>query len=221
MIRQFVARFRDEIDGTVAGAAIVLGALYVLGFETRAIAVLAGLFVGVPILRGLVEATGFDIDAGLAGLLLGLIVLVTGGLQLLEGSRLAGGAFVAVGCWICADGVDKWRCADRTDDRAVEDDDLSRDELTRRGDHNRRLIETLREADRPLTAEEIRSRTGLTDGDVDRLLEIHGESGPIERVGNGYTVDEDELGLGAALRHAVRSLVGRLLRPFRSSGSSG
>lgn len=92
---------------------------------------------------------------------------------------------------------------------------MSSDELYRYGEYNRWLLEELRTADRPLTAAEIRSRTGLTEDDFERLLESHGESGPIECVGNGYVIDESEHGAVAFVRNLVRTVGGRLLRPFR------
>ncbi|WP_226040902.1 hypothetical protein [Natrinema sp. DC36] len=73
------------------------------------------------------------------------------------------------------------------------------------------LLEELREADRPLTKTELCNRTGLLEDDFERLLEIHGESGSIERVGNGYAIDESEMGIGGVARMVGR----RLLRPIR------
>ena len=53
------------------------------------------------------------------------------------------------------------------------------------------------------------------ENDFERLLEMNGESGPIDRVGDGYVIDESELGAVAFARILVRAIGGRLLRPFR------
>ncbi|MCW8172582.1 hypothetical protein D8S78_10355 [Natrialba swarupiae] len=92
-----------------------------------------------------------------------------------------------------------------------ETDDLPRAELAKLNECNCRLAETPRDADRPLSADEIRSRANLTPAEFDRLREIHGESGPIDRLGTGYRLDEREMGLTGILRTIGR----RLLRPVR------
>lgn len=246
MVRQFVSRFRNEINAADVGGAVVLVAvLSLLGLESTAIGVLLGIVVGVPLVRAAVDATDLDLGPGLAGVVLGALVATVGVGGLLDGNPWFGWALVAIGCWICLDGIDKQRhglavgdattgetvsdvatTADKTTagaatengtptDGTTEDDDISTDELYRLGEHNRWLVDELREADRPLTAEEIQSHTGLTEEDFERVLEVHGESGPIERVGNGYAIDEDDLGTGAFVRNLVRTIGGRILRPFR------
>ncbi|WP_126662983.1 hypothetical protein [Haloterrigena salifodinae] len=218
MIRRFAARFRDEIDRDDVATAAVFGAVLALsGNESTAIGVVVGLLVGVPVLTALIDAAGLDLEPGPAGVALGTLVVAAGASLLLDGGRWVGWGVVAIGAWILLDGVDKWRRRDSADagDSTADEDDMSKADVFRYGEYNRWLLEELRAADRPLTADEIQSRTGLTEDDFERLLESHGESGPIERVGNGYALDENELGAVAFVRNLVRTVGGRLLRPFR------
>ncbi|WP_440765893.1 hypothetical protein [Natronorubrum sp. DTA7] len=222
MVRQFVARFRDGIDAPdLVGAVVLLGALYALGLESSAVAVVLGIVVVAPLVRAVVDAAELDIGPALATVLLGSIVLAAGGYGVLTDDSWLGPALAIVGAWIVLDGIDAWRNGAPSDERNEDEEDMSNDELFLLGEHNRWLIEVLREADRPLTADEIQSRTGLAESDFERLLETHGESGPIERVGNGYVIDENEMGAVAMARHVVRSVGGRLLRPLRLFRPSG
>lgn len=215
MSRQFAARFRDEIDRADVATAAVFGAVLALsGNESTALGVVVGLLVGVPFLTALIDAAGLDLEHGPAGVALGSLVVAAGASLLLDGGRWVGWGVVAIGAWILLDGIDRWRRRD-TVDAAAGEDDMSKADVFRYGEYNRWLLEELRAADRPLTAEEIQSRTGLTEDDFERLLESHGESGPIERVGNGYVLDESELGAVAFVRNLVYTIGGRLLRPFR------
>lgn len=217
---RFVSRFWNEIDATdVGGAVILVAVLFVLGLESSAIGVLLGIVVGVPIVRAAGDATDLEIGPALAGLVLGSFVVVAGVYGHLSGDHWLGSALVVIGAWICLDSVDRWRGTDF--DTNPSEDDISNEELFQIGEYNRWLLEELREADRPLTADEIRSRTGLTEDDFERLLEIHGESGPIERVGNGYTIDETDMGAVAFVRNLVRTVGSRVLRPFRLFRPSG
>lgn len=220
MVRRFAARFRDEIDATdLVGAVVLVVVLSLFGLESTAISILLGIVVGVPLVRATVDAAGLDIGPVLARVVLGSIVIVAGVYGFLSGDRWLGPALAVVGAWIVLDGIDAWRNGGAPGETS--EDDISNGELFLLGEHNRWLVETLREADRPLTAAEIQSRTGLTDADFERLLETHGESGSIERVGNGYAIDENEMGAVAAVRHVVRTVGGRLLRPFRLFRPSG
>ena len=206
---------RDAVDAADVGVAAALAAvLYLLGLEAGAIAAFVGLVVGRPVLDAAVEATGLEVDPGVAGVALGAIVVAAGAVQVRTGNSLLGWILVAIGGWIALDGVDRWHNGS-PDDGTVDEDDLSNEEVFLVGEHNRWLLETLREADRPLTAAEIQDRTGLTEDDFMRLLEFHGESGPIERVGNGYALDERELGAATAARAVARTIWGRLRRPLR------
>ncbi|WP_436347625.1 hypothetical protein [Natronorubrum sp. FCH18a] len=222
MVRQFAARFRDEIDATdLVGAVVLVAVLSLFGLESAAISILIGIVVGVPLVRATVDAAGLDIGPVLARVVLGSIVIVAGVYGFLTGDRWLGPVLAVVGAWIVLDGVDAWRYSDPADETSEDEDGISNGELFLLGEHNRWLVEELREADRPLTAAEIQSRTGLIDADFERLLETHGESGPIERVGNGYTIDENEMGAVAAVRHVVRTAGGRILRPLRLFRPSG
>ena len=216
MARGFASRFREEIDAReVGGAALVVGVLYLLGLEVSAIGVILAIFVLTPLLRAGIEAVGLDIGPSVAALVFSALLAAVGIGELTDGNGWLGVATLAAGGWLCLDAVYLWRRGDRGSGEAVEDEDLSKDEVYRYGEYNRWLIDALREADRPLTRDEIQSRTGLTEADFERLLELHGESGPIERVGNGYTIDESELGAVAFVRTIVRTIGGRILRPFR------
>ncbi|SDJ93237.1 hypothetical protein [Natronorubrum texcoconense] len=222
MVRQFAARFREGIDtADLVGAVVLLGVLYALGLESSAVAVVLGIVVVTPLVRTTADAAGLDIEPALATVVLGSIVLAAGGYGVLTDDSWLGPALAVVGAWIVLDGVDAWRNGTPPDERSEDEQDISNDELLLLGEHNRWLIETLREADRPLTAAEIQSRTGLTESDFEGLLETHGESGPIERVGNGYVIDENEMGAVAMARHVVRTVGRRLLRPFRLFRPSG
>lgn len=216
MIRRFAARFRDEIDRADVATAAGFGAVLALsGNESTAIGIVVGLLVGVPFLTALTDAVGLNLEPGPAGVALGTLVVAAGGSLHLDGSRWVGWGVVAIGAWILLDGIDKWRRDDVPADATADEDDMSKEDVFRYGEYNRWLLEELRAADRPLTAAEIQSRTGLTEDDFERLLESHGESGPIGRVGNGYVLDESELGAVAFVRNLVRTIGGRLLRPFR------
>ncbi|ELY42175.1 hypothetical protein [Natronorubrum tibetense] len=222
MGHQFAARLREEIDTTdLVGAVVLLGVLYALGLESTAIALGLGIVVGAPLVRAVADAAGLDSEPALATVLLGSIVLAAGGYGVLTDGSWLGPALTVVGAWIVLDGIDVWRNGNPPDEGSEDEADISNDELLLIGEHNRWLVETLREADRPLTADEIQSRTGLTESDFERLLETHGESGPIERVGNGYVIDENEMGAVAMVRHVVRTVGGRVLRPFRLFRPSG
>ncbi|QSW98113.1 hypothetical protein [Haloterrigena alkaliphila] len=214
MIRRFASRFRNEIDrADVVSAVLFAVVLSLFGHESTAIGVLAGLLIGVPFVTALFEATELDLGPGLAECLFGAFAVAAGINSYWNGSHWLGLAFGIAGAWLVLDGIDTRRHGDVAD--TSKDDDMLTDELHLYGEYNRWLVEELRTADRPLTADEIQSRTGLTEDDFERLLEIHGESGPIERVGTGYTIDERELGAVAFVRNLVRTIGGRLLRPFR------
>ncbi|MDF9746344.1 hypothetical protein [Natrinema salsiterrestre] len=217
MLRESLARFRDRIDPSdivvSAGVAVVL---LRLGVDASLIGTVLGAAVVTPLAEPLLER--FDIGPGIAGIAFGAFAIAAGVVQLQDGGRLFGGSLLAIGFWICLDGVYTWRTGDGT---ARDEEDMTEDELLLVGEHNRWLLEELRAADRPLTKAEICDRTGLLDEDFERLLEIHGDSGPIERVGNGYAIDEDEMGASAFVRNVVYAVFARLFRPFRLFRSAG
>ena len=222
MARQFAARLRDEIEPTdLVGAVVLLGVLYALGLESSAAAVVLGVVIGVPLVRATADVAGLDLGPALATVVLGSIVLAAGSYGVLTDNSWLGPALAVIGAWIVLDGIDTWHNGAPSEETSEDEADISNNELLLIGEHNRWLIETLRETGRPLTADEIRSRTGLTESDLECLLETHGESGPIERVGNGYVLNENEMGAGAMVRHVVRTVGGRLLRPFRLFRPSG
>lgn len=214
MVPESVARLRDRIDlADIVAAAVVAGAVAALDGGPHVIGTFLGLAIGGPILA--VALDEFDVDPALARSAFGLCAVAAGIVQLRDGGRWIGGALLAAGCWICLDGLYAWRNED--DPTTDREDDVPKAEVSLAGLHNRWLLEELRDADRPLTAAEIRDRTGLTEADFERLLEIHGESGPIERVGNGYAIDESETGAEGVARAVGR----RLLRPIRRFRPAG
>ena len=214
MSRTFGSRLLEAVD-----AEIVLGALVLVGFgvltdlEATAVAILLGIVVGVPFVRSVVDAEG-ESGSGLATVAFGVVVVAAGAYGYRLGDQLLGSVLALVGAWLVLDGVATRRYGDPGADGST-DEDLSRDEFARLHESNRVLVDELRVADRPLTATELASRTGLAERDVDRLLELHGDSGPIERVDGGYAIDERERGLVGFARYLGRAVGGRLLRPVR------
>ncbi|WP_121742313.1 hypothetical protein [Natronorubrum halophilum] len=220
MARGIASLLRDRFETSdVVGALALVAVLGVLGVGADAIGVLLVVVLVSPLAEPALDR--LDIHPGLAGVAFGGFAVAAGVVQLRGGNGPVGSGFLAVGAWICLDGVDRWRRGDAASGRTDDDDDVSKREVFLIGEHNRWLLEELREADRPLTAEEIQSRTGLTEDDFERLLKYHGEPGPIERAGNGYTINEDEMGGVAFVRNLVRTVGGRLLRPFRLFRPSG
>lgn len=210
MAPEFAAWIRDQIELSDIVAAVGLAAvLSILGVDLSVIGTLLGIAIGAPLLEGAFDR--YDLDPALAWIAFGLFAVAAGGIQLREGGYRFGGSLLAVGCWICLDGL----YARRTDGSSDTDEDVTDDEFHLAALHSGWLLEELREADRPLTKTEICDRTGLLEEDFDRLLEIHGESGSIERVGNGYAIDEDEMGATAAVRSLLGTVRSRLFRPFR------
>ncbi|WP_222919440.1 hypothetical protein [Natrinema sp. SYSU A 869] len=216
MVPESVTQFRNRIDRSDIVATVVLvGVLTVLGVDVNGIAMVLGVVVAAPLVEAALDRA--DIDAALAWLCFGLFAVAAGVVELRAGNHWFGGSLFAIGCWICLDGVYAWRsgsAADQGGDTA-KDDDMTKNDVLLVSQHNRWLLEELREADRPLTKAEICDRTGLMDDDFERLLEFHDESSPIERIGNGYALDEDEMGASAFVRNTTRTVGGRIFRPFR------
>ncbi|MFC6767919.1 hypothetical protein [Natrinema soli] len=206
---EFATWIRDQIGLSDIVSAVGLAAvLSFLGVDLNVIGVLLGVGIGAPLLEGALDRD--DADSALAWLGFGLFAVAAGGIQLREGGYWFGGSLLAIGCWICLDGL----YARRTDGSSGSED-VTDDEFHLATLHSRWLLEDLREADRPLTKTEICDRTGLMEEDFERLLEIHGESGSIERTGNGYAIDEDEMGATAAVRNLAGTVRSRLFRPLR------
>lgn len=218
MVQRIVGRLRNSIGASDVVAVVLLGVvLSQFGLERVEIATLVSAVVVGPVIADAVsDGTDTDPRPGLAEVTFGVLCLVAGVVHLRSASSWLGWAFVAVGGWLCLDGVYAWR-AEENDPTTAREDDVSKEEVYLAGLHNCWLLEELREADRPLTADELCDRTGLTEDDFERLLEIHGESGPIERVGTGYVIDEHEMGVGGVARTVGRRLC-RPIRLFRPAG---
>ncbi|SDQ46807.1 hypothetical protein [Natronobacterium texcoconense] len=224
MIRAAVGRVRDRIDlGNIVVAVVVAVILSFFGLELSArdvVGTIVAVVVLAPIFGYVVER--YEVDFGLLVISLGVIVGWGGIGHLQDGIGWLGWFMLALAVWLCLEGLDRFLRDDRTDDTGVDrdvtgqpetddTDDLSRSELTELGERNRRLIETLRIADRPLSEDEIRTRASLSPEEFDRLLEMHGDSGPIDRVGTGYVLDERKMGVTGL----VWTIGRRLLRPIR------
>ncbi len=218
MSRRIVGGLRNAVDPSDIAAVAFLGVvLSQFGLEPVEIAtVVSAVVVGPVIADAVSDGTDLDPRPGLAEVAFGVLCVVAGVVNLRSASGWLGPAFVAVGGWLCLDGLYAWRTKD-SDSETTAEDDVTKDEVYLAGLHNRWLLKELREADRPLTKAELCDRTGLMEDDVERLLEIHGESGPIARVGNGYAIDESETGIGGVARTVGRRLF-RPIRLFRPAG---
>ncbi|MGQ3412380.1 hypothetical protein ACT4ML_08960 [Natrinema sp. LN54] len=211
-----VTWLRNRIDtADIVTVGVFAGVLFALGVDASII----GMVLVAAVIAPLGEAAfdSADIDPALAGIGFGSFAVIAGVVQFRDGGLWFGSALLAAGCWICLDGLYARHSGGATTDGEPDTtaEAMTKDEVALVGQHNRWLLETLREADRPLTDDEICDRTGLLDEDLERLLEIHGESGPIERIGNGYRIDENEMGAGPFIRTLVGTVSSRLRRPFR------
>ncbi|MFP8953601.1 hypothetical protein ACLI4Z_11585 [Natrialbaceae archaeon A-arb3/5] len=222
MIRSVIDWIRTWINpGDLVAVLLVAGILSLFGFELSVRTVLGtavAVLIVAPIFGFVLDR--LDLHPGLLIVALGVLVGAGGALNVRDGNPWLGWPLVALAGWLCLEGIDQYRHGGPSTE-STEPDDVSNSELLLQGEHNRWLIEALRDADRPLSAAEIQSRTGLTDEQFERLLEYHGENGPIDRVGTGYVLDERELGVTGMVRAFVRTVGGRLLRPFRLFRPSG
>ncbi|WP_254763465.1 hypothetical protein [Natrinema marinum] len=218
MVQRIAGRLRKSIDASDIAAVAFLGVvLSAFGLEPVEIAtVVSAVVVGPMIADAASGASDIDSAPGLAELAFGVLCVVAGVVHLRSASSWLGWVFVAVGGWLCLDGVYARRAAG-DDPTTAREDDVTEGEVYLAGLHNRWLLTELREADRPLTKAELCDRTGLLEDDFERLLELHGESGPIERVGTGYAIDEREMGTGGIARAVGRRLY-RPIRLFRPAG---
>lgn len=219
-----VASVRDRLDSVdIVSFAILALVIHAstdgAGEVLLSVAVLA---VAMPVFGWLFDAANIG-DVG-ARLLLGSLVAALGVAALVRGeSPLVGAGALAVGCWFVLDACYEHRHGDPTGEGAADgtDEDFSEAEMYTLMGHGQWVLEELREASRPLTAAELRARTGLTEAELEDVLEMTLGNGTVERVGNGYAVDETELGGVAFVRGIVRTVGGRLLRPFRVFRPSG
>ncbi|AGB36973.1 inorganic phosphate transporter [Natronococcus occultus] len=213
----FRAAMGDELDpGAILGVTAVLAVFAVLADLSAGtvIAIPAGL-VGIAALRAVCTARGYP-DA-IAGAVLGAVgVLVFASLAIGDGAVVFG-VLAAVAAWLCLDSLYDLRLG--IDRSSEPDEDISEAEYYLVSAHGWAVLRELREADRPLSRAELQDRTGLPNEDFERVLETVGDSGPIERVGTGYVLDESETGTTAMTRSVVRAVGGRLLRPLRLLGS--
>ncbi len=205
----FRAAMGDELDPvTIVGVTAVLAAFAVLTDLSAGsvIAIAAGL-VALDAHRAGCDAWGYP-DAA-AGVVLGAVGgLVFAVLAIGDGSVVFG-LLAAVAAWLCLDSLYDLRLG--VDRSSEHDSDISEEEYYLVSAHGWAVLRELREADGPLSRAELQDQTGLPDEDFERVLETVGDSGPIERVGTGYALDESETGTAAI----VRVVGSRLLRPLR------
>ncbi|MDG5761598.1 hypothetical protein QA600_19915 [Natronococcus sp. A-GB1] len=205
----FRAALGDELDpmGT-AGVTAVVAVFAVLGdLSTGSVVAIPAGLVALAALRAVCTVRGYP-DAA-AGAVLGAVGGVVFAFLAIDDGSVVLAVLAAVAAWLCLDSLYDLRLG--IDRSSEPDEDISEAEYYLVSAHGWAILRELREADRPLSRAELQDRTGLPDDDFERVLETVGESGPIERVGTGYALDESETGVGAVVR-----LVGaRLLRPLR------
>lgn len=209
-LREGLERF-DTVD---LGSLVVLLVVLSVAFDgtLESIARILVLVLAVSaVVRGLERA---DVGDPVWGVLAGSVVAAPGVAALVGGSNGVGALCLAVGCWLALDSIYESRHGEPSETEPV-DEDISEAEMYTLLGHSRWVVEALREASRPLTADELRARTGLTEAELEEVLEITWENGTVERVGNGYVVDESELGGVAFVRGIVYGAGRRLLRPLR------
>lgn len=219
MAETIIGTIWDRIPlSDIGGAVAIVAVFYVLGYEEIAIVPLLGVVLG-PVVAQVFDAVGLESTS--SGILFGAFVAVAGALTVLDGDfgRWLGVVLLAAGSWIVLDILYDYRHGEPTDSASVEEkaeDDLSMAEIQALGTHGRWVLGTLRKADRPLTAGELRTRTGLTEDELANVLAILKGNGTVELMGNGYVVNEAEMGSTGF----VRSVGDRLLRPIRLFGHS-
>ncbi|MFC4986612.1 hypothetical protein [Saliphagus infecundisoli] len=218
MAESIVAAARDRMPlSEIVGAVAIAVVLSSLGYEETAIVPLLGV-----VLRPIATRAFDALDLGLTSLriLFGIFVAVAGASALSDGGESVwlGAVLLVAGSWLVLDTLYEYRHGEPTEPVSVEkeEDEPSMAEMQALGAHGRWVLETLQEADRPLTAGEIRTRTGLTEDELADVFEILEGNGTVEPMGTGYVIDESAMGLTGF----VRSIGGRLLRPVRLFGPS-
>ncbi|MCU4740067.1 hypothetical protein [Natronoglomus mannanivorans] len=210
-----IASLRDRLDTTdLVALVVLLAVVYATTDGTlESVSSMLVLLVLVPVFRWVLEF--LEIGDTTAGLLLGSLVAALGaGAVVVDGSLWIGAGLFAVGCWLVLDTIYESKHGDQTA-RTDPEDDITEAEMYTLMGHSQWVLEALQEASRPLSAKELRERTGLTEDELEATLEITQGNGTVDRVGNGYVVDESELGGVAFVRGIVRSIGARIFRPFR------
>ncbi|WP_152424947.1 hypothetical protein [Natronococcus jeotgali] len=208
----FRAAIGDELDPkAVVGVTAVLAVFAVMtDFSAGSVIAIPAGLVALDALRAVCTARDYP-DAA-AGVVLGAVGgLVFASLAIGDGAVVYG-VLAAVAAWLCLDSLyDLRHGIDRSSDP---DDDLSEDEYYLVSAHGWAVLRELREAGRPLSRGELQDRTGLPDEDFERVVETVGDTGPLERVGTGYVLDESETGTAAMIRSIARAVGRRLRRPL-------
>lgn len=214
MTSETEGRFGDRPSiAELVGLIAVAGLLYfAVGVDGTAVGALLGFVIGRPLVAELLA--GFDVGPTASRVAFSGIVALAGGAVLVAaGSSVpVGVGVIAIGCWLLLDSLYEHRHGDLTRDEGA---DLSEEEAYATLGYSQWVVEALREADRLLSTAELRERAGLTRDELDEVLAMAQESGVVERAGNGYVVNESELGGIAAVRGAIRSVGSRLVRPLR------
>ncbi|MFC4986613.1 hypothetical protein [Saliphagus infecundisoli] len=212
-MRSRVVSLIERADAVAASAVCLLVAIsYVAaGVGGWSLAPISSVLTTFPAIRWIVDRTGMG--EGDARVLLGGACAATAAGGAAAGGRATIGlALGAVGCWIAIDGLYE----------RVHGDDAARTTgwmgvLT--GPH-RRVIESLQDARRPLTAAELADRTGLKGTELEATLEAVSRTDRVDRIGNGYAVEEGTFGTSAFVSRALRGVGRRLARPLGLFGSA-
>lgn len=212
MIRSRVVRLVERADAVAASAVCLLVAISYVAADAGgwSLASLPSLLTTAPVVRWVVDWVG--VGEGDARVLLGGACAATA-----AGGAAAGGtvtiglALGAVGCWIAIDGLYERVHGDRAGVSGGMGVPTGR---------RRRVIECLREASRPLTAAELGDRTGLEGDEFEATLKAVAGTDRVDRIGNGYAVEESALGASAFVSRALRGAGHRLARPLALFGSA-
>lgn len=212
MIRSRLASRVERTDAADVGAVCLLLAVSYAAVDAAGwpLASITSLLVVVPAAKRVLGRS--DVGEAGARVLLGAAVAALGfGAVAADGTAPVGLGIGAAGCWIVLDGLYAFR----------HDDPGGASGLSALTGHGQRVVETLREARRPLTVPELRDRTDLGANDLEAALSTLEAHGAVDRIGNGYALDGDAIGGAAFVRGLARTAGRRLLRPFGLFGDAG
>lgn len=152
------------------------------------------------------------VDARHARVVLGLLVVVIGIGALYRGSDTQVAAVAgALGGWLLLDGLYGLRAGIRP--AAPDEEELSSGETLLVMQVGRLVAEELKSG--PRTVPELADACDMTESRVEDALRLHERAGTVSRHGDTYHLVEENVGPWPFVRNGVRSLVGRLARPFR------
>lgn len=197
----------------IVGSLIALGVIAVV-FDVSGpnIALFAVFFVLMTVINALEETPGVNHRIVSTGML--AVGIVCGIYLTVAESLLVGGALTVIAGWLALDALYDLRHGIDRSDEHHEVNEMDYGEFMLTSQHGSLVVQALRE--RPMTVPEIAEATDLTESRVEEALSMMEETRVVNRFGNGYTVDERELGATGFVRGIVR----RIGRPFGVSGSS-